>query len=329
MIKTAYVFPGQGAQFVGMGKESSEFDSDISSIYKKADEIFSEFHNSSALEIKSISQISFQGPEELLTRTIYTQPAILSLSLALASKLKQEIKNGKLLAPSFVAGHSLGEFSALYMADVLSLEDALLLVCKRAQLMENAPSGAMSAIVGCDETQLNQLLQGQEGVSVANFNAPDQIVITGTKTGVENFNTLVTDFSNSQNLKIRVIPLNVGGAFHSPLMKGASDEFADLIDKCVFNNPSIPIIQNTVAQPVTDALSIKENLKKQMCGSVRWTETVKFLLSKTDEVQEVWEIGPGKVLAGLIKKQDRRFPTKNISSSQELADILNPQALAS
>jgi len=329
MIKTAYVFPGQGAQFVGMGKESSELDSSIGNIYKKADEIFSDFHKNSTLDIKSISQISFQGPEELLTKTIYTQPAILSLSIALAFKLKQEIKNAKIFAPSYVAGHSLGEFSALYMADVLSLKDVLQLVCKRAQLMENAPSGAMSAIVGCDETQLNQLLQGQEGVSVANFNAPDQIVITGTKSGVENFNSLVTDFSNSQNLKIRVIPLNVGGAFHSPLMQSASDEFADLIDKCVFNTASVPIIQNTVAQPVTDPVAIKENLKKQMCGSVRWTETVKFLLAKPEEVQEVWEIGPGKVLAGLMKKQDRRFPTKNISSSQELADILNPQALAS
>jgi [acyl-carrier-protein] S-malonyltransferase len=329
MTKTAYVFPGQGAQSVGMGQESFNEDPEIKKIYLQADEIFTEFHKNNSLSVKSISEISFNGPEELLTKTIYTQPAILTLSIALAQKLKQEIKSGTISAPNFVAGHSLGEFSALFMADVLSLEDVLKLVCKRAELMENAPSGAMSAIVGCDENQLNELLKGQEGVSVANYNAPDQIVITGTKTGVENFNNKMTALATEQNLKVRVIPLNVGGAFHSPLMQSASDEFSRLIDQCDFRNPNIPIIQNTVAVPVLDAQSIKENLKKQMCGSVRWTETVKFLISNPDKVEEVWEIGPGKVLAGLIKKQERRFNVKNISSSSEMNAILNPQALAS
>jgi [acyl-carrier-protein] S-malonyltransferase len=329
MTKTAYVFPGQGAQSVGMGQESFNEDPEIKKIYLQADEIFAEFHKNNSLRVKSISEISFNGPEELLTKTIYTQPAILTLSIALAQKLKQEIKSGTISAPNFVAGHSLGEFSALFMADVLSLEDVLKLVCKRSELMENAPSGAMSAIVGCDENQLNELLKGQEGVSVANYNAPDQIVITGTKIGVENFNNKMTALATEQNLKVRVIPLNVGGAFHSPLMQSASDEFSRLIDQCDFRNPNIPIIQNTVAVPVLDAQSIKENLKKQMCGSVRWTETVKFLISNPDKVEEVWEIGPGKVLAGLIKKQERRFNVKNISSSSEMNAILNPQALAS
>jgi [acyl-carrier-protein] S-malonyltransferase len=329
MTKTAYVFPGQGAQSVGMGQESFNEDPEIKKIYLQADEIFAEFHKNNSLSVKSISEISFNGPEELLTKTIYTQPAILTLSIALAQKLKQEIKSGTISAPNFVAGHSLGEFSALFMADVLSLEDVLKLVCKRAELMENAPSGAMSAIVGCDENQLNELLKGQEGVSVANYNAPDQIVITGTKTGVENFNNKMTALATEQNLKVRVIPLNVGGAFHSPLMQSASDEFSRLIDQCDFRNPNIPIIQNTVAVPVLDAQSIKENLKKQMCGSVRWTETVKFLISNPDKVEEVWEIGPSKVLVGLIKKQERRFNVKNISSSSEMNAILNPQALAS
>lgn len=313
----AIVFPGQGAQSVGMGKDSAEANQTISNIYKKADELFS--------KQPSISEVSFNGPEETLTRTLYTQPAILTLSIALATELKNAIKQGKLAQPNYVAGHSLGEFSALYMADVLSLEDVIKLVIKRAELMENAPSGAMIAIVGMEETQLNEIIRGVEGASVANYNAPDQIVATGTKAGMESLAEAVNKYAEANELRVKVIPLNVGGAFHSPLMQAASDEFSKAIDACNFNNASIPVIQNITGMPVTNASEIKTNLKKQMTGSVQWTDTVRFLLDPNQgAVTEVIEVGPGKVLNGLIKKQDRRFPVANINSVNDITSLLNP-----
>ncbi len=311
------VFPGQGAQSVGMGKDSAEANQTISAIYKKVDDIFT--------KQPSISEVSFNGPEATLTRTLYTQPAILTLSIALAAELKEAIKQGKLSKPNYVAGHSLGEFSALYMADVLSLEDVIKLVIKRAELMENAPSGAMTAIVGMEETQLNEIIREVEAASVANYNAPDQIVATGTKAGMEALAAAVNKFCEENALRAKVIPLNVGGAFHSPLMQAASEEFAKAIDACNFNNASIPVIQNITGMPVTNANEIKANLKKQMTGSVQWTDTVRFLLDPNQgAITEVVEVGPGKVLAGLIKKQDRRFPVTNINSVNDIASLLNP-----
>ncbi len=309
----AFVFPGQGAQFVGMGQDLFGSDSEIQSIYQQADRIF--------LEKPSISEVSFKGPENLLTQTLYTQPAILTLSIALATKLKQAIKSGAIVKPTYTAGHSLGEFSALYMADVLSLEDVINLVVIRAQLMNSAPAGAMTAIVGLDEVAINDLVSQIEDASIANYNAPDQIVATGTKEAMLELGALVEEYAKANELKVRVIPLTVGGAFHSPLMAEAAEKFNQVIDQCKFNNASIPVVQNFTGMPVTDAAELKNNLKKQMTGSVQWTETVRFMIEQ-GAVSEVWEIGPGKVLAGLVKKQDRRFPVRNISNQAELADAL-------
>ncbi len=320
MSKQALVFPGQGSQSLEMGKESFENDSEIKAIYEKADEIFAEFHSQNDLNPKSISKVSFNGPEEKLAQTIYTQPAILTLSIALASKLKQQIAAGHFKKPLYVAGHSLGEFSALYMADVLSLEDCLKLVIKRADLMQKAPEGGMAAVVGLDEAKLNELIASIDNASVANYNSPEQIVITGTKAAMLEAQNKIESFASENSLKIRFIMLNVGGAFHSPLMQEASLEFTKLIDDCAFNDATIPVIQNITAEAVTNKEQIKENLKQQMTGAVSWTKTVKILL---EEVEEILELGPGKVLAGLVKKQDRRFPVKNIASSSEL-EALNP-----
>lgn len=303
------VFPGQGAQSVGMGKDSQEACSKIAEIYKQADTIFA--------KSPSISEVSFNGPEDQLARTLYTQPAILTLSIALATAIKDAINEGKLEQPKFVAGHSLGEFSALYMADVLSLEDVIKLVIKRAELMEAAPAGAMTAVIGMDEDELNKMIAGIEGASVANYNSADQIVATGTKEAMTELGKQI----ETSGIKARVIPLNVGGAFHSPLMQAASDEFANLIDQCNFQDAKIPVIQNINAQATTSADEIKANLKQQMTGSVQWTKTCAQLISSNDEI---WELGPGKVLAGLVKKQDRRFPVKNISSAAELKLVLEP-----
>lgn len=313
-MTNAFVFPGQGAQFVGMGKDLASDE-----VYTLADEIFSKFHADNNSIKESLTQVSFEGPEEELKRTVYTQPAILALSLALAKKLKEAIAQGKLEKPSFVAGHSLGEFAALYMADVLSFEDTLKLVIKRAALMEKAPAGAMTAVVALDEDVLNSIIETIDGVSVANYNAPDQIVITGTKEAVAEAGTKITEKANELEAKVRVIPLVVGGAFHSPLMQEASEDFAKAIDEAVFNEASVPVLQNIVAQPVSAAAEIKTNLKQQMTGSVRWTQTVKFLLEQ--KLDRIIEVGPGKVLAGLTKKQDRRFPMVNIQSLEDVEKL--------
>ena len=230
-MTTAFLFPGQGSQFVGMGKDLYEANPAAKEVYDLADKLFTEFHNS---ELKSISEISFNGPEEELKRTVYTQPAIITLSLALANVLKQDIKAGKTEAPKFTAGHSLGEFAALFMADLLSLEDTLKLVIKRGALMENAPAGAMTAVVGLSEADLATVIDPIEGVSVANFNSPEQIVITGTAEGVKSANDTLEKHATENDLKVRVIPLVVGGAFHSPLMQAASEEFAQDIDNANF-----------------------------------------------------------------------------------------------
>ncbi|MDA0772761.1 MAG: ACP S-malonyltransferase [Cyanobacteria bacterium] len=313
MTKYSIIFPGQGAQSVGMGQDSHQASAQIQEIYAKADELFG--------SSPSISEVSFNGPEETLAKTLYTQPAILTLSIALASQVKAAIQASKIAKPEFVAGHSLGEFSALYMADVLSLEDVLRLVIKRAQLMEAAPAGAMSAIIGMDESKLNEIIAGINGASVANYNSADQIVATGTQEAMTELAKQVEEFATANSVKARVIALNVGGAFHSPLMQAASNEFANLIDACEFKDASIPVIQNINAQATTEANQIKTNLKQQMTGSVQWTKTCADLISKNGEI---WEIGPGKVLAGLVKKQDRRYPVKNIASITDLDSVLNP-----
>lgn len=311
-MKTALVFPGQGSQFVGMGKDLTASHQDI---YDLFDKICSE----SGLRSKKVSEVSFDGPEEELKRTLYTQPAILAVSLVLAKLAKDEIGKGTLEKPAYVAGHSLGEFAALYMADVLNLEDTIKLVSKRAELMENAPAGSMTAIVGLEESKLNEFIEATEGTSVANYNSPDQIVITGTKEGVKAAEDTINKYAEENSLKVRVIPLVVGGAFHSPLMKDASEEFAKLIDESSFNNANIPVIQNFTGEAVTGAEQIKTNLKAQMTGAVQWTKTTKQLIA---DVENILELGPGKVLAGLVKKQERRFPVKSAGSLEDFKNSL-------
>ena len=318
----AIVFPVQGAQYAGMGKDLYLEFPKVKEIYDQADQIFNYYYKGSEY---SISSLSFGEDEAILQNTAYTQPAILTLSIAVAETLKHKnLLN--LDSVKFTAGHSLGEFSALYFSGVLSFEDCLKLVIKRGDLMSKAPKGAMSAVVGLSENDLNSVIKDFSNVSVANFNSPDQIVITGSEKEVLAANQALEAYGTAKELKLRVIPLTVGGAFHSPLMKEASLEFSQLIDSVQFNTPSIPVIQNISAEAVSDSESIKTNLKLQMTGSVKWTQTVQKLINPENQISEILELGPGKVLNGLIKKQDRRFPVKSIQSVADIA-ALNPELL--
>ncbi len=284
MKKIAFVFPGQGSQYVGMGKEVSENYKEAKSIFLEADRVLK----------RNISEICFNGPEELLKDTRNAQPGILTVSIALLQALKAEG-----IKADFVAGHSLGEYSALVASEVLSFTEALSLVQKRAELMAGADpdqKGAMAAVLGLDRDTLSQCLaEAKESglVEAANFNCPGQIVISGVKTGIAKAQELVTAKGG------KFIPLAVSGPFHSSFMKPAADVFKTHLEAIAWKNPVIPIIANVSANPYLND-QIVDNLYRQVYSSVLWEDSINYLYQKGVEV--FIEIGPGKVLSGLIKK---------------------------
>ena len=285
----AYVFPGQGAQYPGMGKNLYENSVEAKALFEKANEILG----------FSITDIMFEGSADDLKQTKVTQPAIFLHSVLLAKILKD-------FAPDMVAGHSLGEFSALVAAGALTFEDGLILVSKRAMAMQKAceaePS-TMAAIVGLDDEIVEEVCKSINDVVVAaNYNCPGQLVISGSVAGVDKACELLTEKGAKRALK-----LPVGGAFHSPLMEPAREELAAAIEFTVFSKPVCPVFQNVNAQPVTDPDEIKKNLIAQLTAPVRWTQTVKNMIS--DGAESFTEIGPGKVLQGLVKKVDRTMET--------------------
>lgn len=316
----AIVFPGQGSQFVGMAKDLYQSFPRAKEIFSLVDKLFLDYHGDNAKQ--SISETCFNGPEDLLQNTAYTQPAILAMSIAIFEILKEKSPN-TLTNVKYFTGHSLGEFAALYAAGVLSLEDTCKLIIKRGDLMSKAEKGAMTAVLGLDEEKLNILINGIDKVSVANFNSPEQIVITGSSDAVEEANQKIEAYASENSLRVKVIRLTVGGAFHSPLMENASDKFAELIDSINFNDAASPVIQNFSAEANTYAQEIKEVLKKQMTGAVQWTKTVQKLINNEEGIQEILELGPSKVLAGLIKKQERRFPVKSIQAEPDLSALIS------
>ncbi|MFD2148401.1 ACP S-malonyltransferase [Mucilaginibacter antarcticus] len=289
----AYIFPGQGAQFVGMGKD----------LYDQSAQARELFEQANAILGFRITDVMFNGTDEDLKQTNVTQPAIFLHSVILAKVVAD-------FAPDMAAGHSLGEFSALTAAGALSFEDGLRLVAARANAMQKAcelqPS-TMAAILGLDDFTVEDICQRISDIVVpANYNCPGQLVISGTIAGIDKACELMTAAGAKRALK-----LNVGGAFHSPLMEAARVELEHAILNTTINQPVCRIYQNIDAKPYLDPEQIKKNLIAQLTGPVRWTQTVKHMLE--DGATSFTEVGPGAVLQGLVKKVDRAIPTSSAS----------------
>lgn len=280
---TAYIFPGQGAQFSGMGKNLYDTNAAAQALFEQANAILG----------FELTKIMFEGTDEELKQTNVTQPAIFLHSVVLASTISD-------FSPDQVAGHSLGEFSALVAAGALSFEDGLKLVAQRAAAMQRAcelnPS-TMAAVLGLEDALIAQICASvaNEVVVAANFNCPGQVVISGSYEGVR----LAGELLKEAGAK-RVLPLQVGGAFHSPLMQPAREQLAEAIDRTTFVSPRCPIYQNVNAQPATEVAVIKANLIAQLTAPVRWTQSVQRMVA--DGATNFVECGPGKVLQGLVKK---------------------------
>lgn len=298
--KIAFLFPGQGAQAVGMGKDVAESSNSAKSVYETADSVLG----------KSVSTLCFEGPEDSLKQTVNTQPCIVTTSIALLEALKEGLD----IVPDYVAGHSLGEYCAMYTAGVMNLETTLRAIQKRADLMSATKGGSMAAVLNASEEQLKAGLE--EGskvgyVDVANYNSPAQVVITGAEDAVK----AASDYMVANGVR-RVVPLAVSGAFHSKFMKNAGKEFAEFVSNLDLNNASIPVITNVDAEITTNSEDFRVKMPKQIYSSVHWTQTIEKMIA--EGVDTFVEIGPGKVLAGLNKKISSEIKTYNVFDKASL-----------
>ena len=289
----AYVFPGQGSQWVGMGR-------DLYSSSPQAREVFEEADLTLGFPL---SRLCFEGPEEVLRQTVNAQPAILAVSIAYlrASPEFQE------RAPTFVAGHSLGEYTALVAARVLDFADALYLARERGRLMQEAgekAAGGMVAIIGLEEASVNDICQ-PTGTQIANINCPGQIVISGSTQALAQ----AIELAKAKGAQ-RTIPLQVSGAFHSPLMQPAAEGMSQAVSRATFHDPVVPIVANTTAQPITSAEAVKVELLNQLCHCVRWQRSIEYMIE--EGVSTFVEVGPGQVLTGLIRRIDKEVQVLNI-----------------
>ena len=302
--KIAFIFPGQGAQSVGMGKDLYEF-SAAKNVFDTADSTLN----------KSITNLCFEGPEDALKQTVNTQPAIVATSMAALEALKSQSD----IKPDYVAGHSLGEYCAMYSAGVMSLENTFKAIQKRADLMSETKGGAMAAVLNASEDALKESLAeaSKTGyVDVANYNSPAQVVITGDENAVAKAGELLL----AKGAR-RVVPLAVSGAFHSEFMKSAGEQFESFVADLELNNASIPVVTNVDATETTLAQDFRVKMPKQIYSSVYWTQTIEKMVGNGVEI--FVEIGPGKVLAGLNKKIAPQATVLNIFDKNSLENTVN------
>ena len=306
-IKVAYIFPGQGSQSVGMGL-------DLYVHYASAREVYDEVDNTLGF---SLSRLCFEGPEEDLTQTINVQAALLTTSIA-CLKAAQEVTDNSLPTPAFVAGHSLGEYTALVVAGVLSLSDAVRLVRERGRLMHEAGQrkpGGMLAIIGLDEEIVENVCLSV-GTTISNINSPGQIIISGSQDSL----TKARRLAQMKGAR-RIIPLKVSGAFHSALMEPATEGLRNAVSEFTFKEPLMPVVANVTAQPLSNIEAIKQELVSQIVHCVKWQQSVETMIARG--VTTFFEIGPGEVLTGLTKRISPGARTFNISDVDTITELLN------
>ncbi|MDZ7314909.1 MAG: ACP S-malonyltransferase [candidate division KSB1 bacterium] len=300
--KIAFLFPGQGSQYVGMGKDLFDAIESVRQRFRTAEEILG----------FELSDICFNGPDERLAQTRYTQPAIFVHSFVVFELLRE-----KGIEPVFVAGHSLGEYTALAAAGVFSFEEGLKLVKQRAGLMQAAgeeAKGAMAAIIGLEKSRVEDICRtaSAEGTIIAaNFNAPDQIVVSGTEAAVMK----AINLAEAAGAK-RAVRLNVGGAFHSPLMRSALRPLSQVVQTIEFRTPTVPVFSNVSGRPSTDPGQLKTALIEQLCSPVQWVETIQQM--QANGAERFIEVGPGKVLSGLVRRIDRSLNVLSIGTVEQL-----------
>jgi [acyl-carrier-protein] S-malonyltransferase len=300
---TAFVFPGQGSQAVGMGKDLYLNSSSAREVFDEVDDVLG----------RSLSDVMFNGPSDELTRTENAQPAILTASIAAWQTLEEATES--VAIPDMAAGHSLGEYSALVVAGVLSVSDAVRLVCERGRLMQLACDerpGGMAALIGIDEVTVAEICR-EAGVDMSTVNTPEQIIIAGEHRGL----AVALDMASARGAK-KAIPLSVGGAFHSGLMSPAQSGLDEAIDSTEFQDPLVPIIGNVDAQPLQTAEDVKSELRRQLTSCVQWNNGIRHMLD--DGVDEFVEMGNGRILGGMIRRIDRRAKVVSLNEYDAVWD---------
>lgn len=300
-MKVAYVFPGQGSQFVGMGRELCQQFPSAQAVFEQADAVLG----------FPLSRLCFEGPEAELRETVNVQPAIVTMSLACMAAARDRLPE-----PSFVAGHSLGEYTALAAGGVLDFAKTIRLARERGRLMHKAgikSPGAMVAVIGMDEDKLARICV-TTGTQIANINCPGQLVISGSSDAVAR----ASEIARGSGAR-RLVPLAVSGAFHTELMRPAASGLGQFLEDFVFNEPKVPIVANTSAKVVTNGAALKTELLEQLCACVQWQRSVEYIISQG--VTTFIEFGPGKVLCGLIKRINPEVDIQNIGDAGAINNL--------